>query len=152
MRKRATWNVAQHLMTAQTVPLSEQVSKLLTKLSTQQNTQMASAAKLISKITNGALWLSLALIAAMGAIAGYMSKRSARRITQPIETLSHATHELAAGRLTEDIPVTTDDEVGQLTRSFNAMRNSLHQSETALQQAKEAAEAANRAKRNSWPL
>ncbi|MDH3600641.1 MAG: ATP-binding protein, partial [Candidatus Tectomicrobia bacterium] len=146
MRKEATWNVAQRLMTTQTVPLSQQVNELLTELSTHQNAQMASEAKLVSKITNVALWLSLGLIVAMGVIAGYMSRRSAARITQPIAELSHATQELAAGRLTEDIPVTSEDEVGQLTRSFNVMRDSLRRSEAASQQAREAAEAANRAK------
>ncbi|MEE8292438.1 MAG: response regulator, partial [Candidatus Tectomicrobia bacterium] len=146
MRKHATWNVAQHLMTTQTVPLSQQINALLTALSTHQKAQMTLEATLVAKIANLALWLSLALIAGMGVIAGYVSKRSARRITQPITELSHATHALAAGRLTEDIPVTSEDEVGQLTRSFNIMRNSLQRSEVALQQAKEEAEAANRTK------
>jgi signal transduction histidine kinase/DNA-binding response OmpR family regulator len=146
MRKESTWNVAQRLMTTQTVPLSQQVNELLTELSTHQDAQMASEAKRVSKITNVALWLSLVLIVAMGVIAGYVSKRSAARITHPIAELSYATRELAAGRLTEDIPVTSEDEVGQLTRSFNAMRDSLRRSEAASQQAREAAETANRAK------
>lgn len=146
MRQRASWNVAHHLMTTQTVPLSQQINKLLTALSTNQNAQMAAEAGLVSKMTNVALWLSLALIAVMGVVAGYVSRRSAARITQPIAELSHATHELAAGRLTEDIPVSSDDEVGQLTQSFNTMRDALRRSEAASQQAKEAAEAANRAK------
>ena len=146
MRKEAAWNVAQRLMTTQTVPLSQQVNELLTELSTYQNAHMASEAKLVSKITNGGLWLSIALILAMGVIAGYMSRRSAARITQPIAELSHATQELTAGRLTEDIPVTSEDEVGQLTRSFNIMRDSLLRSEAVSHQAREAAETANRAK------
>ncbi len=145
-RKRASWNVAQHLMTTQTVPLSKQVNKLLTELSANQNAQMAAEAKLVSRMTNVALWLSLAFIVVMGVVAGYVSRRSAARITQPIEELSHATHELAAGRLSADIPVTSEDEVGQLTQSFNTMRDALHRSEAATLQAKEAAEAANRAK------
>ncbi len=146
MRKHASWNVAQHLMTTQTVPLSQQVNKLLTALSSHQNAQMAAEAQLVTKITHVALWLALALIVVMGVVASYVSRRSAARITQPIAELSHATHELAAGRLTEDIPVTSEDEVGQLTQSFNTMRDVLRRSEAASQQAKEAAEAANRAK------
>jgi signal transduction histidine kinase/DNA-binding response OmpR family regulator len=145
-RKQATWNVAQHLMTTQTVPLSQQVNDLLTALSIKQNAQMAAEATRVSKITNVVLWLSLALIVVMGVVASYMSRRSAERITKPIAELLHATYELAAGRLTEDIPVTSEDEVGQLTQSFNTMREALHLSEAASQQAKEAAEAANRAK------
>ena len=140
MRKSATWNVAQHLMTTQTVPLSQQINTLLTTLSTHQNAQMEAEARLIRKITNMALWLSLALIAAMAGIAGYMSKRSAARITQPIAELSQATQELAAGRLTKDIPVTSEDEVGQLTQAFNMMRTSLQRSEAALREANESLE------------
>jgi signal transduction histidine kinase/DNA-binding response OmpR family regulator len=118
----------------------------LTTLSIQQNAQMAAEATLVSHITNVVLWLSLALIVVMGVVASYVSRRSAERITKPIAELSHATRELAAGRLTENIPVTSEDEVGQLTQSFNAMREALRRSEAASQQAKEAAEAANRAK------
>ena len=146
MRKQPSWNVAQHLMTTQTVPLSQQINDLLTALSTHQNAQMAAEATLVSKITNVVLWLSLALIVVMGVVASYMSTRSAARITQPIAELSRATQELAAGRLSEDIPVTSEDEVGQLTQSFNTMRDALRRSEAALLQAKETAEAANRAK------
>ena len=146
LRKRPAWNLAQHLMTTQTVPLSHQINELLTALSTEQNAQMAAEAARVSQITNAALWLPLALIVVMGVVAGYVSRRSAGRITQPIAELSHATQELAAGRLTEDIPVTSDDEVGQLTQSFNTMREALRRSEAASLQAIEAAEAANRAK------
>jgi two-component system sensor histidine kinase/response regulator len=146
LRKRPAWNVAQHLMMTQTVPLSHQINELLTALSTEQNAQMAAEAARVSQITNAVLGLSLALIVVMGVVAGYVSRRSARRITQPIAELSHATQELAAGRLTENIPVTSDDEVGQLTLSFNAMREALRRSEAASQQAIEAAETANRAK------
>ncbi len=42
--------------------------------------------------------------------------------------------------------MTSEDEVGQLTQSFNTMQDALRRSEAASQQAKEAAEAANRAK------
>jgi len=146
MRKRPSWHVAQRLMTTQTVPLSHQVNNLLTALSTEQNAQMAAEAALVSNTTNVLLWLALSLIVVMGVVASYVSRRSAERITQPIAELSHATQELAAGRLTEDIPVTSEDEVGQLTQSFNTMREALRRSEAALRQAKEAAEAANRAK------
>ena len=146
LRKRPAWNVAQHLMTTQTVPLSQQVNELLTALSTEQNARMAAEAARVSKITNAVLSLSLALIVVMGVAAGYVSRRRAVRITKPIAELSHATQELAAGRLTEDIPVISDDEVGQLTQSFNTMREALRRSEAASQQAIAAAEAANRAK------
>ena len=44
---------------------------------------------------------------------------------------------MATGRLSEDIPVTTADEIGELTTSFNAMRRSLTETQQALQRSEE---------------
>ena len=62
-----------------------------------------------------------------------MSRRRAKNITQPLSRLAEATQELAAGQWHRDLPVTSDDELGSLTHSFNHMRVALKESEEALQ-------------------
>ena len=59
---------------------------------------------------------------------------TAKQITQPLSKLSEASRALAAGDLKEDLAVTTDDELGSLTHSFNQMRAALQKSEAALKQ------------------
>ena len=51
------------------------------------------------------------------------------RMTLPIRLMSAATKAMARGDFSKRIPVTSDDEIGELAVSFNQMTNSLAQSE-----------------------
>jgi class 3 adenylate cyclase len=106
-------NVANELLVSQAMPLASQASALLQDMSTRQGKRMRQEASFTTLISNLSLGISLVLIAAMivGAVV--------------LTTLLRATRQLAAGTLTEDIPVRSHDELGQLTASFNAMRTSL---------------------------
>lgn len=64
------------------------------------------------------------LIAAMaGAIllSVFLSYRLARSMLRPIAALKDSAAAFGEGRLDEDVPVTTRDELGDLARTFNAM-------------------------------
>jgi class 3 adenylate cyclase len=50
-----------------------------------------------------------------------------RRITRPLQRLRLAADALSAGDTSAVVPVATRDEVGELTRAFNKMSQSLHQ-------------------------
>jgi two-component system phosphate regulon sensor histidine kinase PhoR len=51
----------------------------------------------------------------------------ARMITQPVRRITKAAEQIAAGKLGQQIPVPTDDEIGRLSHAFNTMSLSLHQ-------------------------
>ncbi len=51
----------------------------------------------------------------------------ARRLTRPIRALTQGVMRVAAGNLSDAIPVRSTDEVGQLTRAFNQMLEGLRQ-------------------------
>lgn len=51
------------------------------------------------------------------------------RITKPMKQMSEAAHAMAQGDFSRRIPVTSDDEIGQLAASFNQMTNALVQLE-----------------------
>jgi class 3 adenylate cyclase len=53
----------------------------------------------------------------------------ARRLTRPIAALTNAAGRVAAGDLSQAVAVTSRDEVGHLTRAFNAMVEGLRQRE-----------------------
>jgi signal transduction histidine kinase/ActR/RegA family two-component response regulator len=55
-----------------------------------------------------------------------------RQITKPLERLAFSTHQLEKGDFESQIPVTGDDEVAHLTRSFEEMRKGLRQSRESL--------------------
>ena len=58
----------------------------------------------------------------------------ARQLIRPIRTLTEATQTLADGQLGHQVPVTTRDEIGELTRAFNQMSHDLAHSEHLRQQ------------------
>jgi len=115
------------------VPLAQQTTELLQAMTASQQWLMTAEAAEVSMLGNIAMWLSLTLISTMVISAGWLSRRSAIQIAQPIAALCQATQALAEGRLTQDIAVTSNDELGQLTTAFNRMRRSLQHGETALQ-------------------
>jgi len=51
------------------------------------------------------------------------------QVTRPMRRLSQAAQNIAAGDLTQRVPLASDDEVGQVARSFNAMAESLQRME-----------------------
>jgi signal transduction histidine kinase len=79
------------------------------------------------------LWV---LGAALGAalLAVVISIVLARRLTRPIRQLTAAARGIAAGDLDQRVTVPTDDELGQLARSFNQMSADLARSERQRQQ------------------
>lgn len=77
--------------------------------------------------------LALAGLVAVVAAAG-ASLLISQRIVQPIQALGAASRHIAAGHYEERLPVPGDDELGALTRSFNAMAEALARTETMRQQ------------------
>jgi signal transduction histidine kinase/CheY-like chemotaxis protein len=67
-------------------------------------------------------------------------------ITQPIRRLSSALSTFGAGKLGERVTVRGNDEIASLGKDFNHMSEKLSSAYSELEQAKDAAEAASRAK------
>ena len=72
--------------------------------------------------TRRMLVLSVAIAFVLAAVMGYIF---ANTITGPILSLSTKTKELARGRLDQTVKVNSDDEIGQLSDSFNYMASEL---------------------------
>jgi signal transduction histidine kinase len=100
------------------------------------------------------LALAAALLIGASALSLLLGRWLAVRVTKPMERLSQVMREVAAsGDVSKQVERTSDDELGQLTDSFNDLLSKLHVKDTALRQtldelveARDAAEAANRLK------
>lgn len=68
----------------------------------------------------------IAFIIALG-IFRFIGYYFARKISKPIENLSEAAAEVAKGNLSKSVPVTTNDELGELASSFNKMVEGLRE-------------------------
>jgi len=137
VRRRASpdWNVAQYLMENETVPLTRTLTAGLDEIVDQQAALMRADTDRVSFAGNTTVALSVFLIGLMAITAYALTNRRAEQITRPVHRLSQATVLLAKGELSENLPVTTDDELGKLTVVFNHMRVSLQRSEAALRRA-----------------
>ncbi|MGI9049925.1 MAG: HAMP domain-containing protein [Rubrobacteraceae bacterium] len=75
------------------------------------------------------LYSLLAAALAAGVTATLASLFVARRISGPLRRLAGATRRIASGRYEERVPATSDDEIGDLASSFNALAKTLQDTE-----------------------
>ncbi len=68
----------------------------------------------------------MALLAGIGGAVAFVA---GRRFVRPIEALATGVSRAATGDLTSEVPVTTRDEIGALTRGFNGMLRGLRERE-----------------------
>ena len=70
---------------------------------------------------------TLVWLAVLAVVIGIVAFAFARSLTRPLEELSRGAAELAQGHLDVPIETTGHDEIGRLSRSFDAMRESLRE-------------------------
>jgi adenylate cyclase len=79
----------------------------------------------IAKARNQTVWITAIMI--LGGIGGAITL--AIILTKPIFKLAQGTKSIAGGQFDITLPVTSRDEIGDLTESFNLMAKSLHEKE-----------------------
>ncbi|MGI6279707.1 MAG: HAMP domain-containing sensor histidine kinase, partial [Acutalibacteraceae bacterium] len=87
---------------------------------------LTSFANLISTITK--LYLAWAIVPLI--LMFFAISVMTYRMTKPLKLMSEAARAMAKGDFSRRIPVTSDDEIGELAISFNMMTNSLSQLES----------------------
>ncbi|HRX70824.1 MAG TPA: ATP-binding protein [Candidatus Competibacteraceae bacterium] len=134
-RQAADWNLALHRMAVETDPLADRVTTLVAAMAADSETRLEQevhAARLTSVVTISILVMTALT---MLAVAYRMSRKRARSLARPIAALAEATRRLEEGFPTEDLPVRRNDELGELTRTFNHMRASMQQTQMELREA-----------------
>jgi signal transduction histidine kinase/ActR/RegA family two-component response regulator len=107
---------------------------------------LASLDDMYRTLRRTAVEIALALLLAL-ALSLWLSSRLASRLSEPVEALSELIRKIAAdAQLRDRIDFRGEDEIAKLGRGFNNMIDTLQQRDEELRQAKDAAEAANRAK------
>jgi putative nucleotidyltransferase with HDIG domain len=94
---------------------------------------VSSSAGLVAT-TNGLRLIMVLLFLAGVVLTLLIGLWLARLITRPVHTLVEATRLVSAGDLEHRAPVTTRDEIGELTESFNQMTRSLKEKSASLKQ------------------
>ncbi|HRW64715.1 MAG TPA: ATP-binding protein [Candidatus Competibacter sp.] len=134
-RQAMDWNIALHRLAAETDPMANRTIALATTMAADAKIRLeqeADAARAASAIT---VWNLAIMILVMLAVAYGMSRKHARDLTLPIAALAEATRKLATGNPSDNIIASGNDELTELTRSFNTMRASMQQAQTVLREA-----------------
>ncbi len=91
-----------------------------------------------------ALWWMLGAMVLTGGIALIGSVGVTDRLVRPIESLVHATQQVSAGNLEQQVAVTRRDELGTLQQNFNQMVTDLREQQAAIAIRNEQIEASHR--------
>ncbi len=122
-------NIANQWLEFRAMPLEIEITKLLNNIVETQQTLLAYGSQQVADVGSVAPWVMALLIASTFTIAVLLAVFAAMQLVRPISNLSSATKKLASHQLNKDLPVSSKDELGQLTISFNKMRASLQASE-----------------------
>ena len=127
-RQAPDWNRSLYLQSTQMMPLQARVTQAILELDEILGGEIAGDANQATLIATVSMGVNLLLVLIMIISALWFSAKKSAAITRPIHHLAHASHAFAAGDLGQDIPVETNDELGDLTITFNRMKNSLVES------------------------
>ncbi|MEG3638884.1 ATP-binding protein [Magnetococcus sp. PR-3] len=83
----------------------------------------------VHTIRSYGIWVVTTLLLLVGLFGSALH----RSIIQPLQLLSHATSQLAAGQMENRVSIQSQDEIGQLATDFNAMADHLQQSHEELE-------------------
>jgi signal transduction histidine kinase len=104
------------------VPLVVDGRQLGTLLAVSSTADMATPAGDFLSAVNRSTWLAGL---AAGMLALVLGLLLFRQIVAPVRAVTAAAQQLAAGQLDRRVPITSQDEVGQLARAFNQMAEAL---------------------------
>jgi len=117
---------------AESVPIQvdgQRVGILIANSQMMHGVTDTAAQDFLAQVNRSILLAGLAA-AAIALVLGFLLFR---QITAPLNALASASDKIAAGDLTARSPVSGDDEIARVGRSFNAMADQLARSETARQ-------------------
>ncbi len=125
IRASAEWNLANHWLGTKAAPTAFAIKEHLAAMSASQTQLMASdmtAAKALTTSLMNAQWVLLALGIGLCGLIGFLVTR---QITTPVASAVAFAKIIAGGDLRQTCPVTSTDEIGQLTSALNNMCTNL---------------------------
>ena len=124
--------LANRWLSNEAVPAANEIDTLLSQMAGSQQLLMENERHIVEWLGNFAVAIGVILIGGLTLAARRTARRNSDQLMEPIGALATGTNMFAEGELHEDIPVVSDDELGDLTKSFNAMRAKLESHEADL--------------------
>lgn len=140
------WRMDAHLMTTKVMPLFDELDIYLVNLSTIQQKQEKKSDRNLSQHLSVAHYSYIALIIISFIFSFLIAMFISRSLRRPLIKLVDASNEVAKGNFDTKILVVGNDEISDLSRSFNDMVKKIEESQLALTTARDIAEHANQVK------
>lgn len=135
--KKETSNYAKYYLVNELYPLARLISKQLTLFSINETQKMLETSQKISVISKIIPTIMMFLMIVLIISAFIFARYQTLKIYNPIFNLVKGTKKLAKAKLFNDIPITSNDEIGELTKSFNHMRKRLAHARNELENSKQ---------------
>ena len=143
-RSAADWNGAMDMLTVRCRPLATGIVTQLEALTREHAAVMRADVMRLNYMAQAILYACILEIGIMFLVANRLARRQSDQLTKPIAELVSATHDLAFGRPGMRLPIANDDELGELTRSFNEMKEVLEAAKIRQAQFRQTLEQKNR--------
>jgi signal transduction histidine kinase len=114
----------------QVVPIMANGVQVGSLLAAQAGQGERAAEQFLASVNQALLWAGITAVI----IALILGVVLAQQLTRPLRRLTAATQAVAAGDFSQQVPITSSDELGDLARDFNQMARALELSEMQRQQ------------------
>ena len=113
-----------------TIPILLNGEQVGTLLAAKSGSGSRAGEQYLAQVNQAILWAGVIAVLLALVLGIFL----ARRLTRPLFQLNRATQQVAAGDLSQRVPVNTHDEVGELAGHFNEMAAALETAEVQRQQ------------------
>jgi len=126
IRSGEEWNQANHLLKIEAAPAAFRIKELLNDMTAVQEQLLENDVEEISSKTHFLIVLLVALFFSAALISGILSANISHSISDPLLEICKLADELAHGNYNEKrLPVTSGNELGTLSQSFNQLLDRL---------------------------
>lgn len=133
-KERKYQHISVKLLAEKAVPLSRSSIKILDNIVESQKIKVYSEINKSELITKSIIYGMILFIFLMVSFTLWIANRNAKRFLHPISLLLDATKKVAAGQNNKKITLENDDELSELTASFNQMLYQRELSEEKMKQ------------------
>jgi CHASE3 domain sensor protein len=126
IRSGEEWNQANHLLKIEAAPTAFQITELLNDMTADQEQLLENDVEELSSKTHFLIVLLVALFISAALISGVLSVNISHSVSEPLVEICELADELAHGNYNEKrLPVTSENELGTLSQSFNQLLDRL---------------------------
>ncbi len=130
IRSGEKWNLANHWLGDEAAPVAFKIKQLLNEMADSQEILLEADVEKVSSQTHYLIVLLVLLLFVGVLVSGVLGSSITRAISNPIRQVSQMAAELASGNYRQKrLPVESDDELGNLNKSFNKLLERLRSNE-----------------------